>query len=132
MLEGDHVWQDGSTAAAYSVTAAGTYHVTITDGACQWTDTMKMRAHATPFLLPGRGHPSFAWVTRFQLDAYSGAEATYVSDERDHRPNAHSILSRCVPGHGQSWELFHYGQRARYDGQLLVRSGGPQHLHPER
>lgn len=76
MLEGDHVWQDGSTAAAYSVTAAGTYHVTITDGACQWTDTIEVTMQPLSFYLGG--DIILCMGDQIQLDAYSGAEATYV------------------------------------------------------
>jgi gliding motility-associated-like protein len=45
---GDHLWQDGSTANTYRVTTSGLYTVTVSDGACQWSDSVSISVNAPP------------------------------------------------------------------------------------
>ena len=42
------MWQDGSTADTYLVTASGLNTVTVIDGACQWSDTVSITVNAPP------------------------------------------------------------------------------------
>jgi gliding motility-associated-like protein len=70
-----YVWQDGSTAQIYQLTAVGTYYVTVTDAnGCQSTDTI----HVSPGSLPVNLGPDAVLCVGGTLSLDAGnAGATY-------------------------------------------------------
>lgn len=54
-LDGDPIWQDGSTDNFHTVTSSGTYFVTVSNGTCLWTDTIQVTVTPPPQLDLGPG-----------------------------------------------------------------------------
>lgn len=58
-ISGNYLWQDGSGLASYSVTNAGTYHVTVTDAAgCTGSDTINVKVDCSDIYFPNAFTPN--------------------------------------------------------------------------
>lgn len=76
-IQGDHVWQDGSAGNTFTTTTSGSYYVTITNGACQWTDSVNVSVQPYPSFDLGTSI-TLCLGKEAQLDAYAGPQAAYV------------------------------------------------------
>lgn len=72
-----YAWSNGASTQTLAVTAAGTYHVTVTQGACATSDTIVVSTSAPPAVALG-ADTTLCDVNTFTLDAGAGTGYTYL------------------------------------------------------
>ena len=72
-----YAWSTGATTQTLAVTTAGTYHVTVTNGACSTSDTILVNTSATPTVDLG-ADTTLCNESTFPLNAGAGTGYTYL------------------------------------------------------